>query len=183
MGMAITQEIPKPTNGSIPSSYMDEWQEYFLGIATAVAAKSKDPRCPVGAVVVSPDNLIVSTGFNGLARGIYDTKHILEDVDEKLKWICHAEANALLNGVRTGVSLKDSQIIVTKFPCFPCCNLIVQSGIKTICTDDQKFWDEDPFDGPPHTRKMLLLREANIKVTAPPNHPFFAAVIPNLTQN
>lgn len=155
------------------SSYMDEWQEYFLGIAKAVAQKSKDPRCSVGAVVVSRDHLVLSTGFNGLARGIYDTPTLLYDVDEKLKWICHAEANAILNGGRKGVSLDDGQIIVTKFPCLFCCNLIVQSGITTICTDDNKFWDDDAFDPSPHNRKKALLREARIHVVAPPTHPFF----------
>jgi len=159
------------------SPYMDEWQAYFLGIAKAVAKKSKDPRCSVGAVVVSRDHLVLSTGFNGLARGIYDTSRVLHDVDEKLRWICHAEANAILNGGRKGVSLENGQIIVTKFPCLFCCNLIVQSGITTICTDDEKFWDDDAFDRPPHTRKKALLREARVTVVAPPNHPFFDSLL------
>jgi dCMP deaminase len=158
------------------SLYMDEWQEYFLGIAKAVAKKSKDPRCSVGAVVVSRDRLVLSTGFNGLARGIYDRPSLLHDIDEKLKWICHAEANATLNGGRKGVSLENGQIIVTKFPCLFCCNLIVQSDITTICTDDEKFWDDDAFDRSPHTRKKALLREARIYVVAPPNHPFFGSL-------
>ena len=29
------------------------WDEYFLNIAKVVATKSKDPRCAVGAVIVS----------------------------------------------------------------------------------------------------------------------------------
>lgn len=160
------------------------WQTYFLGIAKAVAKKSKDPRCSVGAVVVSRDHLVLSTGFNGLARGIYDTFRLLDDVDEKLRWICHAEANAILNGSRKGVSLEDGQIIVTKFPCLFCCNLIVQSGIKVICTDDNKFWDDDAFDPPPHDRKKALLREAGVDVVAPPNHPFFDSLsASNLKRN
>ena len=170
MGISETLQNHETDNHS---SYMDEWQAYFLGIAKAVAQKSKDPRCSVGAVVVSSDHLVLSTGFNGLARGIYDTPSLLRDVDEKLKWICHAEANAILNGGRKGVSLEGGQIIVTKFPCLFCCNLIVQSGITTICTDDNKFWDDDAFDPSPHNRKKALLREARIRVVAPPNHPFF----------
>ncbi|MDR4467534.1 MAG: deaminase [Nitrospira sp.] len=166
--------LPKPVplhDTDHDSSYMDEWQSYFLGIAKAVSEKSKDPKCHVGAVIVSPDRLVVATGFNGLARGIYDAPELLHDVDEKLKWICHAETNAILNGGRTGVSLKEGQIFVTKFPCFICCNLIVQSGITTICTDDHKFWDEDAFDPPPHTRKKELLAQAGLRVVAPPTHP------------
>jgi deoxycytidylate deaminase len=44
---------------------VDSWDEYFLNIAKVVSIKSKDPKCPVGAVIVSEDNIILSTGFNG----------------------------------------------------------------------------------------------------------------------
>lgn len=60
----------------------------------AASIKSKDPRCQVGAVIVSPKNVILSTGFNGLARCLHDNHDILENPDEKLKVICHAENNA-----------------------------------------------------------------------------------------
>lgn len=127
--------------------HLEDWDQYFLGIARAVAQKSKDDRCRVGAVIVSPDSLVLSTGFNGLARGVYDDERLLQNVDEKLKWICHAEANAISNAARSGVSLMNSTIFVTKFPCFLCCNAIAQAGIKRIYTHDDRFWDDDPVDG------------------------------------
>ena len=40
-----------------PGYPFEEWDEYFLGICFAVAKKSKDPRCQVGAVIVSTDSL------------------------------------------------------------------------------------------------------------------------------
>ena len=41
------------------------WDEYFLGIAMLAAKRSKDPNTQVGACIVSPDNIIISTGYNG----------------------------------------------------------------------------------------------------------------------
>jgi len=59
---AVTTESPERM--SIPLR-VDTWDDYFLNIAKVVSIKSKDPRCPVGAVIVSEDNIILSTGFNG----------------------------------------------------------------------------------------------------------------------
>ena len=81
--------------------HVDSWDEYFLRIATVVAIKSKDPRCSVGAVIVSHDHILRSTGFNGLARRVHDDQNLLADAEEKLKVICHAEANAIFNAART----------------------------------------------------------------------------------
>ena len=42
------------------------WDEYFMGVALLAARRSKDPNTQVGACIVSPDNIILSTGYNGL---------------------------------------------------------------------------------------------------------------------
>jgi len=163
--------------------HIENWDEYFLELARTVARKSKDPKCPVGAVIVSPDNLVLATGFNGLARGVDDDKDLLADVDEKLRWICHAEENAILNAGRAGASVRGCSIYVTKFPCFACCNAIAQGGVTRIYTDDHKFWDDDPLDGTrnldgtintdPHRRKRALLRQLPIRIVAQ-NHPEYS---------
>lgn len=169
---------PKPSAQSERSAssrslqYIEDWDLYFLAVAEMIARKSKDPRCQVGAVIVSLDRLVLSTGFNGLARGVFDDEDLLADAAEKLKWICHAEVNAVLNAARIGVSLKDCNIFVTKFPCLACCNVVAQAGIKRIYTHDNRYWDDDPSD-PGHTRKPALLKQAGIRVDAP-FHPGFA---------
>ena len=45
------------------------WDEYFMKIAEATAARSNCCRRHVGAVIVK-DNRIISTGYNGTPRGI-----------------------------------------------------------------------------------------------------------------
>jgi len=170
MAHRISSEQGK--NGGDPAGYIEDWDEYFLQLAMTVSRKSKDPNCRVGAVIVSPDKIVRATGFNGLARGVFDSESLLTDVEEKLKWICHAEINAIFNAVRTGISVVGCMIFVNKFPCFACCNAIAQAGIKRICTQDHRYWDDDPADGD-HTRKPDLLKQAGIEVVAP-FHPAFA---------
>lgn len=151
--------------------HVDTWDEYFMWMAVAASIKSKDPRCRVGAVIASADHLILSTGFNGLARGVYDNDQILSNPEEKLRVVCHAEQNAIINAARCGVSLKDAHIFVTKFPCLMCCNNIIQAGITRIYTHDKSFWNDDPLDQD-HERKKRILKEAGIVVNAP-YHPAF----------
>jgi dCMP deaminase len=156
--------------------YFESWDEYFLAIAMTVARKSKDPRCQVGAIIVSPERLILSSGFNGLARGVFDRDELLDDVDEKIRWICHAEANALFNAARVGARLAGATIYVTKFPCFACCNGIIQAGIVRVYTHDSKYWSDDPADRD-HTRKPQILKEGGVVVDAP-FHPKFTPTQP-----
>jgi dCMP deaminase len=152
---------------------VDDWDEYFLYLAEAVSIKSKDPKCPVGAVITTKDNIVLSTGFNGLARGVHDDEQLLLNADEKLKIICHAEQNAILNAARVGGHpLEGTTIYVTKFPCLACCNSIIQAGIKRIHTHDSRFWKNDPFDAD-HSRKRHVLHDAHIDVDAP-FHPAFS---------
>lgn len=151
--------------------FIDNWEEYWMEMAVTVARKSKDPRCRVGAVIVR-EELVLSTGFNGLARNIYDDPDLLADAAEKLTMICHAEQNAIFNAARLGVALQGATIYVTKFPCLGCCNAIIQAGVRQIYTHDTKYWDDDPADSD-HSRKKSVLRQARIKVSAP-FHPNYA---------
>ena len=155
----------------VAADQIQRWPDLWMAIAYTIARKSKDPRCPVGAVVVR-DDLPLTVGFNGLPRAVEDDPAVLGDVEEKLRCICHAEENAICNAARAGISLKGATIYVTKFPCLACCKLIIQSGIARVYTDDTKFWDDDP-DDKEHTRKIRFLRQAKIEVDAP-FHPQFA---------
>lgn len=173
---AWSHSMPNIVPSGVFPGYVENWDDYFQWIAEAVAIKSKDPKCKVGAVIVSEDKLILSTGFNGLARRVFDDEDILENAEEKIKIICHAEANAIYNAARLGVSISGASIYVTKFPCLACCNAIVQAGIGRIHTHDSRFWDDDPLDSD-HRRKRVILKQSGIKVDAPfhsefvPLHP------------
>ena len=108
------------------------WDEYFMGIAMLAARRSKDPNTQVGACIVSPDNIIISTGYNGMPKGCTDDEFPWERVGEQTKYpyVVHAELNAVLNA--NGRDLRGSRLYVALFPCNECAKAIIQSGVKEV---------------------------------------------------
>src|SRR5262245_29713396 len=105
-------------------------------MAEVAKKRSKDPKSQVGAVIVSQERVVLATGYNGPARGVLDlSERILSDKTEKLRWMCHAEANAIFNATRSGTVLTGSMMYVTKFPCVGCAGAIVQAGLRRIYTE------------------------------------------------
>lgn len=121
------------------------WDEYFMGIAILSAQRSKDPNSQVGACIVSPDNKILSIGYNGFPIGCSDDDISWEREGDfentKYPYVCHAELNAILN--YTGSTLKQSKIYVALFPCNECAKAIIQSGIKEVIYMSDKYKDTD----------------------------------------
>lgn len=96
------------------------WDEYFMGVAMLAARRSKDPNTQVGACIVSQDNIIISTGYNGLPNGCSDDEYPWEREGEETKYpyVVHAELNAILNA--NGRDLRGSRLYVALFPCNEC---------------------------------------------------------------
>ena len=120
-----------------------KWDEYFMGIAKLSALRSKDPSTQVGACIVDQNHKVVSIGYNGMPRGVDDDKIPWghgEGLDSKYLYVCHAEFNAILN-TRDGSALSGCTIYVTLFPCNECAKAIVQTGIKHIVYEDDKYHD------------------------------------------
>lgn len=120
------------------------WDEYFMGLAHLSAYRSKDPNTQVGAVIVDPDNRVVSIGYNGFPRGcsddVFPWKRIGGVLDTKYAFVVHAELNAILNSQR---SVRDCTIYVSLFPCNECAKSIIQSGIKKIVYESDKYADTE----------------------------------------
>ena len=117
------------------------WDEYFMGIAMLAACRSKDPSTQVGACIVSPDNIIISTGYNGMPKGCSDDEFPWDRTgeDTKYPYVVHAELNAILNA--SGRDLRGSRIYVALFPCNECAKAIIQSGIREIYYLSDKYAD------------------------------------------
>ena len=118
------------------------WDEYFMGVASLAALRSKDPNTQVGACIVSDDNKILSMGYNGLPVGCSDdefpwNRESDDPYDNKYFYTTHSELNAILN--YRGGRLEGAKIYVTLFPCNECAKAIIQSGIKTIVYDCDKY--------------------------------------------
>ena len=119
------------------------WDEYFMGIALLSAMRSKDNNSQVGACIVSPENKILSLGYNGMPIGCNDDDMPWEregsDLDTKYMYVCHSELNAILNSPNH--DLRGSRMYVTLFPCNECAKAIIQAGIKTVVYDSDKYAD------------------------------------------
>ena len=134
------------------------WDEYFMGIAMLAARRSKDPNTQVGACIVSDDNIIISTGYNGMPKGCSDDEFPWDRKGEneaatKYPYVVHAELNAILNA--SGRDLRGSRIYVALFPCNECAKAIIQSGIKEVMYLSDKYHDTMDVKATPKMKKFF----------------------------
>lgn len=119
------------------------WDEYFMGVAKLAAMRSKDPHTQVGACIVSADNKILSIGYNGFPSGCSDDTfpwaRAGEELESKYVYTVHGELNAILN--YRGGTLEGAKIYVTLFPCNECAKAIIQSGIRELIYNEDKYAD------------------------------------------
>ena len=120
------------------------WDEYFMAVAKLAGQRSKDPNSQVGACIVSSDNKILSMGYNGFPMGCSDDEYPWsrdnsDPLRTKYIYVTHSELNAILN--YRGGSLEGAKLYVSLFPCNECAKAIIQSGIKTVIYDSDKYAD------------------------------------------
>ena len=132
--------------------------EYYLGIALAVAKKSACLKKQHGAVIVKNDE-IVSTGYNGNCRGephcLTCTK-VKINKDEAEYLTCksvHAEMNAIISASRNemlgatlylaGYITSTSEENLNVEPCEICLRLIKNAGIDKIVTSNGVIYQRD----------------------------------------
>lgn len=129
------------------------WDQYFMGLAHLSALRSKDPSTQVGAVIVDKSNRVVSIGYNGLPQGCDDDVFPWGReggmLESKYAFVVHAELNAILNSPRP---VKECSIYVSLFPCNECAKAIIQSGIRRIVFESDKYADTDAVKA----SKMML---------------------------
>ncbi|MCL2865242.1 MAG: dCMP deaminase family protein [Lachnospiraceae bacterium] len=120
------------------------WDEYFMGVAILSGMRSKDPGTQVGCCIVSPENKILSMGYNGFPMGCSDdefpwTREGEDPLETKYVYSTHSELNAILN--YSGGSLAGARLYVSLFPCNECAKAIIQVGIKKVIYDCDKYAD------------------------------------------
>lgn len=139
------------------------WDEFFMGLASMSALRSKDPSSQVGACIADQDNKVVSIGYNGMPRGCPEDKLTWNKnegtLDCKYLYVCHAEFNAILN-VKAGQSLKGCRIYVNLFPCNECAKAIIQTGIKEVIYVSDKYAN---LVSTKASKKMLRLAGVKIR--------------------
>lgn len=126
-------------------------QKYYLGIAEQVAVRSTCIRRQYGAIIVKDDR-IISTGYNGSARGEEncndvgscwrEVHHIPHGQQYEKCRAVHAEANAIINGNPTdmiGATLflagfENGKPLEQAEPCEMCKRMIQNARIKEVIT-------------------------------------------------
>lgn len=136
------------------------WDDYFMGVALLSAKRSKDPNTQLGCCIVSPDNIIMSIGYNGFPRGCNDDNLPWERegklVDTKYPYVVHAELNAILNSNR---DLRGCKLYVGMHPCNECAKAIIQAGIKEVYYLMDKY-----HDNPEYEASRRILKMAGVKL-------------------
>ena len=125
--------------------------EYYMTLAKTVSLRSTCTRRQYGAIIVSPGDHILSTGYNGAARG---EPHCLQAGCERERLqvpkgeryeLCvsvHAEANAIIQAAKGGASINGATLYVNGTPCQMCWRLIKNAGI-----DEVVYVDDNPESG------------------------------------
>ncbi len=131
-----------------PDNY--PWDSYFHTVCEAVSTKSPCLSRKIGAILVR-DNSIISTGYNGPARGIPHCKticprrklNIPSGQGMELCYAQHAEENAVTNAARIGASVVGSTLYMNCIiPCKNCFSTLINAGIIEIVVDDTIVYDE-----------------------------------------
>lgn len=142
------------------SSQRPTWDEYFLMLAKLAATRSTCLAFPVGAAIVK-DRQILATGYNGSPAGsvhctaqgyCYEGLSSCDASKIMPSRSVHAEANAIAQAAKHGISTAGATIYVTLEPCLSCLKLVISAGIREV------FY-ETPFN----TGESILVRDSFIK--------------------
>ena len=144
------------------------FDQYMIEIATTVAMNSKCKSRQIGAVLVR-DKAVISTGYNGPPRGV---SHCGEQCPRHLEGypsgqglhLCpatHAEANAIVQAARSGVSTMGAwcYLVAPFAPCKTCAGLIINAGITRVVMTAAVSYDD---------MALNLLREAGVEMVELP---------------
>lgn len=136
------------------------WDETWAHLALDMAGRSRCDRTKVGCVIVSRENRVCATGYNGPPahwRGAHRNGPM--DSEDHCSYWCpyqqggglqggmfydqcpssHAEINALMHSDRR--DREGGVIFVTSSPCMTCAKAIANSGLLTV-----KIVNQDPAE-------------------------------------
>lgn len=142
------------------------WNEYFLMLAKLTATRSTCLAFPVGAVIVK-DRQVLATGYNGSPSGsahctaqgyCYPGLSSCDASKTMPSRAVHAEANAIAQAAKHGISTNGASIYVTLEPCVSCLKLIISSGIKEV------FYETDFNTGEKITVRDAFLQDGLVKL-------------------
>ena len=131
-----------------------------MGVALLAARRSRTP-IPGRACIVSDDNIILSTGYNGLPAGCSDDdtpgRERAQKPNTPMSFM--PSSTRFLNS--GGRSLRGARLYVALFPCNECAKAIIQSGIREVIYLSDKY-----ADSPATLASKRMFRSAGSKCAA-----------------
>jgi len=136
--------------------------EYFMGIARAVAERSTCVRRKVGAVIVDSDGRVISTGYNGSPAGmkhcldigcIRNAQNIPSGTQQQICRAVHAEQNALLQAEDI-MRVRGSTCYCLVEPCVICSKMLINAVVLRVVY-------QEPY---PDELGAQMLSEASVKL-------------------
>jgi len=117
---------------------MRHWDDTWIEIAQVIALRSLCSRARVGVVIVSAENRIVSTGYNGPPRAFKHNERPCAEWCERGRTngeiqtcrAAHAEQNAFMAADRS--AWQGGTLYVTGHVCTECTKLIANSGLTRV---------------------------------------------------
>ncbi|MCX6765055.1 MAG: cytidine/deoxycytidylate deaminase family protein [Candidatus Nealsonbacteria bacterium] len=118
------------------------WDEYFLSLLDPLSKRGTCDRGRNAAVIVSPYNTILATGYAGAPPGMPhcdEAGHMMRTVidengnqSQHCVRTIHGEENAILQCAKDGVRLEGAIIYIKMSPCYNCAMRILRVGIKRV---------------------------------------------------
>jgi len=114
-----------------------DWDTYFMIIADAVSLRMSCDRARIGAIVVSADRRILSTGYGGAPSGwpsCDEVGHEMMEINGRQSCVrtIHSEENAIVTAAKHGVPLIGGTLYTTASTCYNCLKRVSQVGICRV---------------------------------------------------
>jgi len=124
-----------------------KWMHHFLKKARLASEPSKDRSTKCGCVLVGMRRNELTSGYNGMPRGMDDDIESRHERPAKYAYFEHSERNAIFNAAYEGIRLANSVAFVTGPPCVDCTRAMIQSGvIATIIPEFHNFKERETAD-------------------------------------
>jgi dCMP deaminase len=121
----------------------DKLDQFFMKTAINASEFSHCVRLKVGCVITK-NNRIISTGYNGTPESFYNCDDVnakldLTSQEDKIKhhsfsekYEIHAEMNAIIDMAKRQESPVDSTVYITTAPCHNCAKLLIAAGVRRV---------------------------------------------------
>lgn len=140
-----------------------DWDAVWMQMADTIAQRSRCSRAKVGAVIVSADQRVLSSSYNGPPRGLQVDGECINwcpraqtGVADPLYDNCHAahaESNALARADYS--QMQGSTMYITTSICKGCAKIVANSGVTNIVYRASSN-GEDAYRDPASTRVFLV---------------------------